>query len=192
MGRRAKFSNDQFIDVAIDLIAEHGPKAATVDAIARELGAPIGSVYHRFPSRNILLAELWLGIVESFQRGFVELLKCDDGLGTALYTPHWVRNYPKEGRILLCYRRDDIASGEWPDGVKERAERLTRRLDYEIRVFTGRLFGRITEQAVQKVTFALIDVPFAAVRRYIEGGKTPPEFIDNLIKETYLAILGRN
>jgi AcrR family transcriptional regulator len=191
MGRKAQFNKDHFVDAALKLLAERGPAAVTMAAVAGEIGAPIGSVYHRFVSRDVLLAELWLRIVESFQRGFLEALKRDDGLNAALHTLHWVRQHPKEGRVLLLHRREDLASGEWPDDVKERAERLSREINEEIQAFTRRLYGRITRQTILRVTFVLIDVPYASVRRHLEAGNVPPKAIDDFVKDTYFTILGR-
>jgi AcrR family transcriptional regulator len=66
MGHPA-FNNADFLNATLALVAEHGPSAVTVAAIAGKLKAPIGSFYHRFASRDVLLAELWLNTVLSFQ-----------------------------------------------------------------------------------------------------------------------------
>jgi AcrR family transcriptional regulator len=111
MGRKAHYANEQFLDAALKLAAAGGPGAVTVAAIAEKLGAPIGSVYHRFPSRDVILAELWLQAAESFQAGFLELLKGDDGIEAALYTPRWARSHPEQGRLLLLYRQEELTWG---------------------------------------------------------------------------------
>jgi AcrR family transcriptional regulator len=191
MGRKARFNKDHFVDAALNLLARGGPAAVTMAAVAGETGAPIGSVYHRFVSRDVLLAELWLRIVESFQRGFLEALKRDDGLSAALHTVRWVRKHPKEARVLLLHRRETLASVEWPDDVKNRAEHLSRELDDETRAFTRRLCGRSSRRNLLRVTFALIDVPSAAVRRHLEAGDVPPKAMDDFLKDTYYTILGR-
>jgi AcrR family transcriptional regulator len=43
----------------------------TVSAVAKRLKAPVGSFYHRFTSRNLLLGELWLEAVLAYQQGFM-------------------------------------------------------------------------------------------------------------------------
>ena len=68
MGRRARFDRDQIIESAMRLIAEDGPGAATIAAIAGRVGAPTGSIYHRYSSRELLLADIWLTVVEAFQK----------------------------------------------------------------------------------------------------------------------------
>jgi len=67
MGRKAYFNSEEFIDSAIKIIAEEGLGALTIAGLATRVTAPVGSVYHRFPSRDALIAELWLNIIESFQ-----------------------------------------------------------------------------------------------------------------------------
>jgi AcrR family transcriptional regulator len=191
MGRKAQFTKNQFVDAALKLAAEQGPGAITMGSITGQINAPIGSVYHRFASREILLAELWLRLVESFQQGFLEALDQGDGLQAALHTLNWVRKHPNEGRVLLLYRREELTSGEWPDEIKERARQLTQELDKGLRKFTRRLFGRVTKKSLIRITFTLIDVPYAAVRRHLQAGRLPPVSVDELVRKTYLAILGR-
>jgi len=43
-------------------------------SVAARLGAPTGSIYHRFRSRKELMAETWLAAAESFQAGFIAAL----------------------------------------------------------------------------------------------------------------------
>jgi len=60
---RAFFDNAGFLGAARALACERGPSAVTVDSVAQRLRAPKGSFYHRFPSRDALLGELWLKTV---------------------------------------------------------------------------------------------------------------------------------
>lgn len=189
MGRKALYTRDQFVDAALKLLAEGGPGGVTIKAVADQIGAPVGSVYHRFLSRDILLAELWLRIVDLFQGEFLEALAQGDGLRAALYTPQWVRKHPKEGKVLLMYRQEDLASGRWPDDIRDRALSLRTALDEGIRSFVKHRFGRITERDLARAVFALFDVPHGAVRRYMEVDTVPPEQVDLLVRETYNAVM---
>jgi AcrR family transcriptional regulator len=189
MGRKAYFTPEEFIEAAIMLIAEHGPGALTITALSNMINAPIGSVYHRFASRDVLLAELWLKIVESFQLEFLKTLKID-GLQAAFFELEWVRAHPQEGRILLLYRREELTSGEWPEDLQKRARRLTDELNEGIRQFTKKQFGRITKNNIDRVVYAIYDAPIGAIRRYLLNNEVPPESIRVLIRETYTAIIG--
>ena len=64
---RALFDNAGFLAAARALACERGPDAVTVDLITQRMNAPKGSFYHRFPSRDALLGELWLNTVLAYQ-----------------------------------------------------------------------------------------------------------------------------
>jgi AcrR family transcriptional regulator len=191
MGRNASFNNEQFVDATLKIAAGQGPAAVTIAAVAREVGAPVGSVYHRFLSRDMLLAEVWLKVVSSFQEAFLEALEKGKGLEAALHTPRWVRRHPAEARILLLYRREELAEGDWPDDLKERALRIKRALDDGMTDYVKRIFGKAGREEINRTVFALIDVPYAAVIRYIRQGRKPPREVDNYIEQTYSAMMGK-
>src|SRR5205807_1968592 len=113
---------------ARELAFERGPTAVTVDSLTQRMGAPKGSFYHRFASRDALLGELWLNTVHAYQEGFVAAIKAGDGLAAALHTPAWSRLYLEEARLLLLYSRHDFVQGDWPaslkQGVQNQAERF--------------------------------------------------------------------
>jgi len=189
MGRKAHFTNEQFYTAAMNRVAEHGPEAVTVASIAEEIGAPVGSVYHRFSSREMIMAGLWLGIAESFQKGFLEILDVVDCIQASLYTLQWVRANPVESKILLLYRREELIGGEWPEPVRDRAEALEQKLRCGLTVFVKQYFGRYSPNNMQRTVFAFIDVPLASVRRHLENDETPPEYVDELVRETCSTIM---
>ena len=59
MTRLALHRVDAILDATSRLVLEKGVRSATVDAIARRSGAPVGSLYHRFGSRDRLLVQMW-------------------------------------------------------------------------------------------------------------------------------------
>jgi AcrR family transcriptional regulator len=195
MGRPARFEKEQIVDATKRLIAEGGPRAATVSAIANRIGAPTGSIYHRYGSRELLLADLWLTVVEGFQEGLLSALRGPDpveaGVRGALYGPAWVRAHFPEARLLLLYRREDLITGPWPAGMKKRARKVKRDLLDGMRDLTRRRYGRATPMNIRRVRFAVFDTPYGALKRYVEAGERPPPDIDALIKETCLSILAR-
>ncbi|HUH64972.1 MAG TPA: TetR/AcrR family transcriptional regulator [Syntrophales bacterium] len=191
MGRNARFRNEDFIDAALKLASERGPAAVTVGAVAGVTGAPVGSVYHRFVSRDVIMAEVWLRVVASFQEGFLSLLKKGEGLKAALYTPEWVRSHPAEARVLILYRREELVAGDWPEGLKSKAHDVARSLNDGISEYAAKTFGKTGNRKLGEVVFAIVDVPYAAVMRYIRAGRKPPIVVDDLITKTYYAIMGR-
>jgi AcrR family transcriptional regulator len=192
MGRPAKFTSGDILDAAARLIAQGGPRLTTVSTIAEELGAPTGSIYHRFASRELLLARLWTRTVRRAQAGFLEALAIEDrdraARTAATHIPRWSREHLDEARVLLLYRRADLAA-RWPDQLGEQLANLNVEVEQALRDFTLRCYGRLTETDLQRVTFALVDVPYAAARRYLQAGKPPPASVDDLVAQVCACVL---
>jgi AcrR family transcriptional regulator len=193
MGRPARYPAEEILDAAARLAAREGPTGPTIGAIAEALGAPTGSIYHRFRSRDVLLAELWLQTVESFQAGFQAALLAPDtregGLEAALHTPRWVRAHPVPSRLLLLHRREDFLPGGWPAEVLERAAELGRGGDTALRSFAGRALRSTSTEAMRRVRYAVIDLPYAAVRPHVHADEPPPPIVDELIASAHLAVM---
>jgi AcrR family transcriptional regulator len=191
MGRKPRYTGEQLVDAALDLIAEGGPKAVTISGLAARAGVPVGSVYHRFQSRDCILAEVWLHLAEMFQDGFIALLEKGNAVDAALHTARWVRRHPREARVLLLYRREELVAGPWPREIRRRAETLAEELHSALAAFSRRCFGSPERRLVRRAVFALIDVPLAAVRRPLEEGRLPSAAVYSLIRETCEAIMRR-
>jgi AcrR family transcriptional regulator len=193
MPRHAKFDDEQILASTTRLVAADGPTAATMAAIASALRAPTGSIYHRFPSRDVLLGEVWLRAATSFQDGFFAILgrlvARDAGLAAALYLSQRVRANLAEARILLLYRREDFLAPNWPEKMRTREVGLQRQVDGSLRGFSLRLFGRADQKTLRLVTYAVLDAPLAAVRRHVAANEIPPDHVDALIRATYVATL---
>ena len=192
MGRPPKFTEDQFLDAALELVSAGGPDAATVGAVAQTLGAPVGSVYHRFDSRDLLLAKLWLRTVRRFQQGFLAALACEDldeaALGAALHVNAWAREHLDEARALLLYRREDLAA-RWPAELGDEVATVNAAVFDALRDHASRRYGSENAEYVQRVTFALVDVPYAAGRRHLLAGETPPPLVDDLVTAACRSVL---
>lgn len=192
MGRPVKYDSEQILDAALVVLSREGVRGATVTAIAEELGAPSGSVYHRFASRDELLATLWLRTVEDFQASYLEHFAVEDPMeaarGAALHILYWARRHPAEGRLLLLYRREDLMGDSWPDAIAQRARRAAREMDTAFSAFAKRLWTCGTPD-LPRLRFALASVPYAGVRRPLSEGKPIPKHLDTLVVETVDALL---
>jgi len=193
MSRTPQFHQGQILDAAARLVARHGPSGATIGAIAQAVGAPTGSIYHRFNSRDALLAEVWLDAATAFQTAFFERLAGpaprEAGLVAALYMAQRVREHPREARVLLLHRREDFVDRGWPANMRRQAEQLGRQVETELRAFSGRLCGRQDARTVRSITYAVVEAPFGAVRRYVAAEESPPPYVDGLIRVTYEAVI---
>jgi AcrR family transcriptional regulator len=193
VARPARYSSQGILEAAAQLAAFEGPTGATIGAIAESLGAPTGSIYHRFPSKDVLLAELWLQTVEAFQAGFQAALAGPDprdaGLDAALHTPRWVRAHPVPARLLLLHHRDDFLPGGWPPEVVERAADLTRRGEAALRSFARRALGSTRAAAMRRARYAVVELPVAAVMSHLRADEPPPPIVDELVADAYGALI---
>jgi AcrR family transcriptional regulator len=186
---RLLFNHADFLDAALGLVAERGPSAATVGAITGRLKAPTGSFYHRFASREALLAELWFKTVLGFQEGIEAALDAGDGLRAALHTPAWVRTHLDEARLLLLYHRDDFVQGAWPDPLLAGLAEQKRSREARIGKFALDTFGRAGPDELRCVRFVLAEMPVAAVRQHLYRREPPPPVVDQMIRDTYHAVV---
>ena len=188
--RPPKYSNDLILDAVIKVVREAGPAAVSVAAVAETLGAPNGSIYHRFSSRDELLAAAWLRVATTFQQGFARVLSERDpltaSLGAATYTIDRARRRPAETHVLCLYRPTDLTKGSWPRPLTESVNRLGSQLTDLLRHHAQRLGG----VSMTRVRFALVDVPNAAVRRSVAAGSPLDHEVEHLVRETVSALLG--
>jgi AcrR family transcriptional regulator len=177
MGRTAKYSEQDILDAALELIAEDGAHAATAVAVAKRLGAPSGSIYHRFPSRDLLVATLWVRTVQRFQRGFLDALASPDPRNAAeravRHTLDWSTAHPTEAKLLTRHRREDLIA-LWPDALGDELRTLNDDVGRAIRRFAAARFERVDSATLGRTRLALIDLPYSAARLIIRESAQPP------------------
>ncbi|MGE2732322.1 TetR/AcrR family transcriptional regulator [Mycolicibacterium vaccae] len=184
MPRPARYTVDDLLDAAAELLAAEGPAAVTMSAVARACGAPSGSVYHRFPSRAALCGELWLRTEERFHAELLVALgesgdaqqRCVDGARGVLA---WCRENPAEAQVLLTGPAQ-LGLSEWPDTLGNRRKRLQRKI--------RKTFGELADDA-GRVSAALIDVPLAMVRRGQRPRQVVPAGADAIVEDCARALI---
>jgi len=191
MPRPARFSRQDLLDAAVRVCVQNGPGALTIAAVATASGAPVGSIYHRFASREHLLAETWVATLAAFQPGFIAALGRDSdppGLDAALFSVNWARINPEAARLLVLYRRHDFVVTDLPDRLRNWAAQLASELGDAIARFASTAFGDEGLAAKQRATFLVLDLPNAAMRRYLGAGIAPPQEVDKLVAEAFTAM----
>ncbi|MCP9986036.1 MULTISPECIES: TetR/AcrR family transcriptional regulator [Streptomyces] len=192
MARPPRFDTDQFLDAAVRLAAAGGPSAVTMSAVAHAVGAPSGSVYHRFAGRTALLAEVWLRTVERFQDGYhAALVRESDPREAARaatrYAVSWSRTNPDEVALLL-YGAADFGRADWSEEHVRRADLGNRRVLASLGALAEAL-GATDERSRERVTLALIDLPLSVVRRHLRAGEPLPPYAEDLVEECAAALL---
>lgn len=169
MARPRIHHDDTILDAAARLVLDHGPRGASIAALAEAARAPSGSLYHRFGSRDGLLVALWLRSVRRFQAGVVAAADRDDpleaGLAMATWVVDFVRVHPDDARLLILLRREDLLDGAPPADL----EAVNRPGIEALRSLARRL-----GQRPEWVAHAVVDLPYGAVRRHLARGEGPP------------------
>ncbi|MUM19215.1 TetR/AcrR family transcriptional regulator [Mycobacterium sp. CBMA271] len=184
MGRKPQYTTDDILDAALGLVTSAGPSAATATAVGKVLGAPSGSVYHRFASRDELMARLWLRSITRYQDGLLAALALPDAeiaLHAAIdHAFDWTQENRNEAQLLLQYDKADLVA-HWPNTLAAELKALNARVRKSLREFTERRYGSVTPELLDKVMFALIDMPYAAVRRHLPDRGEPAPWLREFI-----------
>jgi AcrR family transcriptional regulator len=193
MTRQALYRKDDLLDAARALVLEHGVHSATIDAIAQESGAPVGSLYHRFGSRDLLLTEMWVRAVRRSQATFIAAARHADpeqaAVDAALSIYSFARQHPADAQLLASFRREDLLRNARNPGLMRELEELNRPLERVVAVLAQRLFGRPTRKAVAKTLLAVIDIPMGTVRRYLLAGHEVPEWLCQSLETAVRAVV---
>lgn len=192
MVRPPRFDADQLLDAAVRLAAAGGPPAVTMSAVAHAVGAPSGSVYHRFAGRTALLAEVWLRTVERFQDGYHAVLVREGdphraARAAARHVVSWSRANPDEAALLL-YGAADFGRADWSEEHIRRADLGNERVFTSLAALAEAL-GATDERSRERVTLALVDLPLSVVRRHLRAGEPLPPYAEDLTAECSAALL---
>jgi AcrR family transcriptional regulator len=175
MARPQLHPTDSILDAARGVVLDQGLGAATVAAIAQSSGAPVGSIYHRFGSVDHLLAEMWIRAVRRSQESFAEAAKHSDPLEAAVAAGLSVYDFcvehPADGRLLLSYRPEDLASARIDPTQRAELVRLNDPVAAVVKDLARRLYGRVSRKALDRVLTVVFDLPQGAVRRPLGNGE---------------------
>lgn len=191
MGRAAVHSEDDFLDAAAALFAASGERGLTMTSVTQHLGASNGSIYHRFPERAALLAALWLRTSRKFQQAYFDVL--DDpptveGVVTAAaWVVDWCRDHLDEALVLQAGVRA-FSPDEWPEAARSALNDLDSATQHQI-ARALQVVAKQTGLPRDQVAFAMLDLPLAAIRRYLLAGKPPPRRVTELVRSLTRTVL---
>lgn len=191
MGRPAQIDEKGLIEAATLVAARLGPAATSIAAISKAAGIPTGSIYHRLPSRDALLAEIWLSAAARFQTLALETFEAarslEEAAEAALVTPRFARSDHAAAVVLNSHRREEFIRAEAPEEYRIRAAKLAAALRDGIAATAARLLPDDVK-AKEKIAVALIGIPLGAVRVFLPQA-VPPAEIDESIKAAVFAAL---
>lgn len=189
MARPAKFTSDEILDAALAAVARSGPRA-TIGQVSASVGAPSGSIYHRFASREELFVALWLRSVERFQVGILEAAELPDAgealVACAVHVTRYCRDHPDEAAALTLYRHRDLVPVA-PPTLADQVRTLNDAVDAASNRLTTRRYGRSTAKRRALVMTAVRQLPYGLVRPYVGG--PVPDWLDDVARVASTAVL---
>jgi len=166
------------------ILAADGPAKVTMAAVIREAGLSSGSLYYRFPDRPALLAALWNRAIESYHGDAYALFDGDPveaAAALAAYTVRWCQAEPAHAHVLLAGRsRFDVDA--WPESARSAEAAESARWNEAIRGLTRRLRDQ-TSVTTTQILLVVVDLPYAAVRRYLHGDRPIPDDLADVVAE---------
>ena len=186
-----KHETDAILDATRDLVLARGPRAASVAAIAKASGAPAGTLYHRFGNRDGVVTAAWLRALERFQsralaaRGGTAL---DTATAMAVSAVGFARELPDDARLLLSIRPDDLRDGQSDAGFRQTLAAMNAPLIERVRELAAQLYGRSDTRAVDVVSRAVADLPYAVVRRHARDDPMP-DWLESDVAASARAVL---
>ncbi|MET8871174.1 TetR/AcrR family transcriptional regulator [Nocardia sp. NPDC004604] len=187
-----KHDTDVILDAARTLVLTDGPRAASVAAIAAASGAPVGTLYHRFGNRNGVLTAAWLRALERFQDRIKAAATDPDpvgaGVAMAVASVQFGRELPDDAKLLLNLRPSDLLDGGPDAEFRARLDRMNGPLIEHLRRIAAALFGRDGDREIDAISRAVVDLPYAALRRHAHT-RTLPDWLETDLTAAARALL---
>ena len=179
MPRKSLHAPEAMLDVARDLLLEEGAHGATIEAISAVSGAPTGSIYHRFGSRDELVTRLWMRAVRRSQAAFLDAVDVEDpamaAVSGGMSIFDFCRAQPRDARLLVSFRYEDLVRAAPQGPLADELRELNRPVEAAVAGLARALHGRATPAAVGHVLLVVFDLPYGAVRRHLIAGVDPPQ-----------------
>lgn len=183
-----KHETDAILDAARGLVLAEGPRAASVAAIAKASGAPVGTLYHRFGNRDGILAATWLRALDRFQSLAVAASAdsaVEVAVAMALSAIEFARRFPGDARLLLTVRPEDLVDADG-DALVTAITTSNAPLVERLRQLARELYGVDDRRSLDALQRAVVDLPYAAVRRHVAD---VPEWLAGDLADSVRALL---
>ncbi|OBG85667.1 TetR family transcriptional regulator [Mycobacterium sp. E802] len=178
-----KHETDAILDATRALVLADGPRAASVAAIAKVSGAPAGTLYHRFGNRNGVLTAAWLRALERFQSRALAAAGTDPvevAVAMAVAAVGFARSVPDDARLLLTIRPSDLLDGEPDAEFTATLAAMNAPLLDRLGGLSREIFGGDDARSMDAISRAVVDLPYAVVRRHANDAELPTWLEDDL------------
>lgn len=190
MVRTARFTAQAFIDAAIELVAEGGASTASPAAIAQKVGAPTGSLYHRFESRAALLAAAWGQVHGAFVAQVAPPLREGKGLEAALALVAFAKTDPLQARFLFLTEAGALFGDSAPPEAARRAiEAQEQSLDEAFQAYLARRPATVpAAEREAQARFLVFDGPLALLKPHLQARAPLPAFVERSVVALHQAL----
>ncbi|MGJ3509179.1 TetR/AcrR family transcriptional regulator [Enemella sp. A6] len=185
----AKFTTDGILDAAAQEVRAGGREVRIGD-IARRLGAPTGSIYHRFGSREELLVRLWLRSVRRFH---VEYLAAADRvdpeqavLGMAECVVTFTRDHQDDAVAMTLYRQSRLLETA-PEALRDEVAKVNDAIHARMAELAVMRYPQPEARHHSLIRIAAAECPYGLVRPYLWG--TLPPWLPEVATASATAIL---
>ena len=168
MPQPVKHDAEAMLDAVRELVLSGGPREANAAAVARLLGAPSGSIYHRFRNRDELVAAAWLRAQQRFLQGLlprIDRASREHLREAARYVVSWSRDNPRDAALLVRYALHDLVPRERSQALDEQMNTANELLRIKIHQAADAV-GLV----VDDVLVVVVDLPYAIVQRRLTAG----------------------
>ena len=154
----------------------------------------MGSLYHRFGSRDDLLARLWIRAVRRSQADFLAAIDrpdpIDGAVSGAMAILDFCESQRADARLLVSFRRKDLLHAKPSPELTRALEELNRPLELGLAGLAA-LYGRAGRSEIQHVLLAVFDIPYGAARRHLVAGKSLPASVPGDVEKAVRAVLAQ-
>ncbi|NGZ88401.1 TetR/AcrR family transcriptional regulator [Duganella aceris] len=186
MVRIAKYNEDGFIESAIFIAAQCGIGAVSMASIASKAGAPIGSLYHRFDSRDTVLARAWLKVRADFRADVGRHWADGDTWRAVEALVRWCRSKPVYARFML--QSDEAPDfGELAAPLRAELEADQAELDAAFALCLRSLPADV-DDPIHLLRFMLIGAPVAMIKPFLNQELPIPPSIDAVLRSSHDAV----
>jgi AcrR family transcriptional regulator len=185
MGRKSSLDEQAVYTFVARELATSG--RFTIDSLTAATELSMGSVYHRFGSREGLMAETWIDAVAQFQRQFMAALAPGTlaaGLEAAMSIPRFCRTNRDQAIVLACCRQSEFVGDTTPAPLRQRIVNVNDEAASAIR-----RFAKTVGRPLLACRLALVAYPLGAVRLYLPHRNVPRTLDDEIAKAVRAALM---
>ncbi len=160
----------------------------TLQNVVADTGVSIGSLYHKYGSREVLLARTWIDAVKASQAEFLKALGSEHesaGELAALATPKFCRKDRGRAIILACCRKSEFITDALPDEIRQEIDSINDKMLVAIKQYSKQ-----SGLSLDACMMGFVAFPLGAVRMYLPD-KPVPKSVDDYVLAAFRSLSGK-